>query len=1181
MRVFADTSVRQRGALALTIAAAVAGATAAQALAATAPAESAYIVELKAPPVASYKGGRDGMAATSPSVTGQRRVDSRSAAARRYRSYLDDRQHAALARVPGTTPVVRYAYRTAFSGFAAQLTPAQVAELRKAPEVAHVYPDRKRKIQDVDPSDPDSTEAALDGTIGDSAGYLDLPHGLWAGLGNADDGAGDGTVVGVIDTGIIPSHPSFAATGGDGTNFWGADFGAPPAGFTGTCETPVVCTNKLVAARHYVAGFGADNIATDAHNSPIDDEGHGSHTAATAAGNFGVDPEILDHDLGVDLISGIAPRARVAAYKVCWVGDEGVDDGCFDEDSIAAIEDAVDDGVDVINYSVGGTESNVLDALEKAFLGADDAGVFVANSAGNSGPDAGTLGTPTTVPWITSVAAESAARTFEATATVHPSSGPDVVVSGASVTGALPATAIVDAADVPAAGATSEDAELCQPGTLDEDAVDGKVVLCLRGVNDRIEKSKVVADAGGVGMILYNPTDGQDTDTDTHYVPSVHVSHGDGLEVKAAIAGGGATAAISAGATTTNPTPYPRIAAFSSRGPQGAVPDLPKPDVTAPGVNILAANTDAPSANTGLPSGELFQSISGTSMASPHVAGAGALLAQAHPDWTPAEIKSALMLTGKPVQNEDGTADATPFDSGSGEIDPNAATGSGLVLDVDPADYRAYIDGFDPTVFDDGQEPIAPSDLNIASIGNAAVTGVFSTSRTVTANGDGSWNATIAVDGFDTSVTAASSGTSAFTLADGGSEALAITAARTDAPFGEWAFGTLTLTRTAPSPQTLHIPISLQPVPVDAPATQAAETTSSSGSAPALDVTSGFTGTLGAVGWGLAEPQFKPGRQIETIPADTDPTPNAPSASQKVYDVTVPAGSQLLSGRISNADGDKDVGTDLDLYLLYDADDDGTYDLATEVYDASASTIADEGVTEVAPPPGHYRFLVVGFATQNPTTYDFTTWVGTDTTPDDPSGGPGIEVTGDPFTVGVGDVVHPTIEWSGVDDPGLYLGVATFHDAAPATLANARGATVFELTRKPGPPPTDTTSTTTTTTSTTTTTAAAPPPPPQVFPVKPPKPAVAHPTPTVTNVTTRLSGRRLTLGLKLNRRSAVTIRIKRGGHTYLTSKRRAVPAGLKSLHVTTPKLRPGSYRVTVTITVGSRHATRTVTLRVR
>src|SRR5436190_3274939 len=919
-----------------------------------------YIVQLKAAPIASYTGGARGLRATSPLVTGQRKLDVRSASALAYRSYLAGRQDAALSRLRGAAPTLDYTYRVAFAGFAAELTHAQAAALRNAPEVARVFKDVKFKESAVDPNNATAVDTELQGPsgFGDTAAYLGLTKGLWANIGGPDD-AGSGVVVGVIDSGINPSHPSFS----------GAGFTGPPAGWQGTCavgtDTKFKCNNKLIGARFYVDGFGVPNTAADSFISPRDDDGHGSHTASTAAGNFDVKPTIQKRNLGVTAISGLAPHAWVSAYKVCWVGGPGAADGCANSDSVAAIDDAVADGVNVINYSVGGTTPDVIDPVSFAFLGASDAGVFVANSAGNDGPDPGTVGSPTTVPWLTSVGADMPARTFAGSATITPSTGPAFQVTGASVTAGLAtATNMINAADAAAPGVPVADAERCFAGSL-SNAVSGKVVLCQRGVNPRIEKSEVVKAAGGVGMILYNADPAQDTDNDIHAVPTVHVSNADGVKIKDAIAAGTTTASI-AGGTAALGTPRV-LAAFSSRGPQTAVPDLAKPDVVAPGVNILAGNTNNPAAATFLPDGELFQSQSGTSMSSPQVAGAGALLKGHHPDWSAAMIKSALMLTANSgVKLEDGSTAAPPFDAGSGEIDPTAADAPGLVLDESTTNYVRYVDTQEPGIITpDPGSPLQPSDLNLASIANGKVAGTFSTQRTFTSvvSTGRTWTAAINVAGFDGSVSPSS-----FTVGPGATQTLTISALGTTAPLDKYAFGQVTLTDGT---VTLHMPVSLRPIAVSAPDKIKVTATQSQGSTP-VTIHSGVNGPVSALAYGLAAPATKPGERIATDPAGI-PDPGSPTASMRTYDVDVPAGAQLLSGRISNADGDTDPNTDHDLYLFRDANNDGQFAVPDELVDQSASAIADEGVTEALPEPGRYRFVGVGFTTRGPSMYEFST----------------------------------------------------------------------------------------------------------------------------------------------------------------------------------------------------------------
>ena len=319
------------------------------------------------------------------------------------------------------------------------------------------------------------------------------------------------------------------------------------------------------------------------------------------------------------------------------------------------------------------------------------------------------------------MAATTLHRSFTSALTVSKPDGSGFTVTGASLTDALPDTPLVDAATAALAPATSANAALCKAGTLDPALVTGKLVLCLRGDNDRVDKSRQVKAAGGTGMVLYNATDEQERDTDTHWVPSVHLTRADGLRVKDAIASG-ATASLTAGHVDTT-QPDRVLAAFSSRGPQVASPDIPKPDIAAPGVQILAGAASAPSPVTGLQPGNLFQAIQGTSMASPQVAGAGALLTQYMPTLSPAEIKSELMLTAKPALEEDGTTTATPFEVGSGELDPNGAAHAGLVLNTTVDDYVQYLEFMDPSIVVGDIPKKRPNDLNLPAISFSRLVG--------------------------------------------------------------------------------------------------------------------------------------------------------------------------------------------------------------------------------------------------------------------------------------------------------------------------------------------------------------------------------------------------------------------------------------------------------------------------
>jgi hypothetical protein len=371
------------------------------------PADSApgrYIVTLAAPPIATYDGRVQGLSATRP-ATG-RKVDVASAASRRYRAYLSREQSRVAERVDAT---ITQRYAVTLNGFATSLTATQARTLQRTPGVVSVSKDRQVQASD----DRNSVD------------YLKLSgrNGVWAGLGGTAK-AGRGVVVGVIDTGVWAESKSFA----------GAKLGsAPPttsdpfrpyrsAGkvvvpksdgstFSGTCQTGEdftadLCNTKLVGARYFGRTWLQQNPDTDKTDflSPRDGGGHGSHTASTAAGNAGVAATVDGRDFGK--ISGVAPAAKIAVYKALWTSPTG--EGGFNSDILEAIDAAVADGVDVINFSVGGTtESAASEPTQLAFLSAASAGIFVAASAGNNGPGASTL--DNTSPWVTTVGASTVA----------------------------------------------------------------------------------------------------------------------------------------------------------------------------------------------------------------------------------------------------------------------------------------------------------------------------------------------------------------------------------------------------------------------------------------------------------------------------------------------------------------------------------------------------------------------------------------------------------------------------------------------------------------------------------------------------------------------------------------------------------------------------------------------------
>ncbi|MBW2736722.1 MAG: S8 family serine peptidase, partial [Deltaproteobacteria bacterium] len=698
-----------------------------------------YLVRLSDTPAIAYDGSIAGLAATK-ALPGTR-FDRDSKAVRTYVAYLTKKQDKLLKASGGKTV---YKYKYSFNGFSALLTPAQAAVVKTTAGVLSVEADVAHRVT----TDTSPTFLGLNTT-----------GGAWEQLGGADV-AGEDVIIGVIDTGIWPEHPSFSdqidlqdRPGASGKDTLA--YGPAPAHWKGTCQSGEQwsqddCNNKLIGARYYLTGFGHQGAYVGEYLSARDTDGHGTHTASTAGGNANVPAEIMGSNLG--LVSGVAPRARIAIYKACWKqrcssGEPHCyQDVCYSSDLTAAIDDAASDGVDVINYSIGSDAQVLLEATSVAFLFAADAGVFVATSAGNSGPGAYTVGTPAVAPWVMSVGANTHNRTYQATATLGNGSS----YTGASLTGGTASLTLIDAAD---AGS-----ELCYPGALNPAAVAGKIVLCKRGDIARVDKSRAVMIAGGAGMILYNANNTDTEVTDNHFVPSVHINFNKGTAIKAYItaAGEAATATLSGGLQTT--TQGNVMASFSSRGPNGAAIDLIKPDVTAPGVNILAGNT--PESAFGAP-GQLFQAISGTSMSSPHVAGAAALIKQAHRGWSPAAIKSALMTTARQnVVKEDGITAADPFDMGAGHIVPTTSLDPGLVYHSDILNHFAFLCGLGAVqqgtcdLLASWGYSFESADLNLPSFGLGSLAGQRTVRRAVTnvGNTTATYNASASVPGVGVSI---------------------------------------------------------------------------------------------------------------------------------------------------------------------------------------------------------------------------------------------------------------------------------------------------------------------------------------------------------------------------------------------------------------------------------------------
>lgn len=730
-------------------------------------ASKVYIVQMVDDPALTYAGGVTGFAKTAP-AKGER-YNARSGEAIAYAERLGMQQDAALARV-GASDRKIYSFRHAMNGFAARLSAVEASKLRKDKTVRRVWEDQKFSLQ-----------------TNNSPTFLGL-NDPQKGLRKKLKLRGKGVIIGVMDSGAIQEHPSFDDTG----------MPAPPAHWAGICQpgeawAATDCNNKLIGARYYNAGFLAVSPIEPADFlSARDSDGHGTHTATTAGGR-----ETTASLNGTPLakVSGMAPLAHIAVYKPCWEdlgGDQGA--GCFFSDSAAATDAAVADGVDILSFSVG-TAASFTDPQDIAFLFAADAGVFVSRSAGNSGPTPGS--TAAGEPWVTTVAASTHNGQAFANATR--------VNAPASLAGNLPSLEGATTAPLVITGPVTSDLAAASPidACTPIGAVGGKTVLIMRGgcAFDTKLTNAVNAGAGAALVFTNELAPGVENPKTvmggslSFPIPGVMIDNAPGAAIAAALAAG----------TTVNVTLSAEVfirekihgnimAGFSSRGPFLTEQNWVKPDVTAPGVRVLAGHTPEP--NDGSP-GDYFQYLQGTSMSTPHVSGIAALLIEAHPDWTPGQVKSALMTTARQnIVKEDGATPADPFDFGSGHIDPNKAIDPGLTYDAGGLlDYAAATCGTAEPLLDDADCALLESvgyilgaaNLNLPSIGMADVVGTQTVTRRVTNVGTrrATYTASYtAPPGFKVQIKP-----NKLTLNPGESASFTVTLKNNGAPAGEYRFG--------------------------------------------------------------------------------------------------------------------------------------------------------------------------------------------------------------------------------------------------------------------------------------------------------------------------------------------------------------------------------------------------------
>eukprot|EP00257_Ricinus_communis_P018873 XP_015577693.1 subtilisin-like protease SBT5.3 [Ricinus communis] len=635
--------------------------------------------------------------------------------------------HRILSSVTGSLEDARdvafHHYTKSFRGFSAMLTQDQAQRLAESGSVVSVFESRINKLHTTH-----------------SWEFLGV-NSLYANkLPTASSSSSSDVIVGVIDTGVWPESESFGDTG----------LGPVPMKFKGACVagenfTSANCNRKIIGARFYYKGFEAEigpleNVDGTFFRSARDSDGHGSHTASTIGGNMVTNASLYGMARGT--ARGGAPNARLAIYKACWFNL------CSDADVLSAMDDAINDGVDILSLSLGPDPPQPVyfgNAISVGAFHAFRKGVFVSCSAGNSFFP----GTATNVaPWILTVAASSLDREFNSNVVYL---GNSKVLKGFSLNPLKMETsyALIAGSDAAAAGVPAKNASFCKNNTLDPAKIKGKIVVCTIEVvrDSRGEKALTIQQGGGVGMILIDPSA---KEVGFQFViPGTLIGQEEAQQLLAYMKTEKyPIARIAPTITILNTKPAPKMAVFSSQGPNIISPDIIKPDITAPGLNILAAWSPVATGGTGGRAAN-YNIISGTSMSCPHVAAVAAILKSYKNSWSPAAIMSAIMTTatvidntGKVIGRYPNGTQSSPFDYGSGHLNPIAAVNPGLVYDFNSYDVTNFLcsTGESPAQLKNltgqstyCQKPnMQPYDFNYPSIGVSKMHGSVSVRRTVT-----------------------------------------------------------------------------------------------------------------------------------------------------------------------------------------------------------------------------------------------------------------------------------------------------------------------------------------------------------------------------------------------------------------------------------------------------------------
>ena len=948
-----------------------------------------YIIELQDPALPSYRGeklsvpmqdGRSRLQATNPESRGAKTLKSTTPDALEYYNYLELRHidfesEAAAKLTRQVRPDRRYHF--AINGMAVRLTAAEAEILAESPLVKSIQPERIHKLQ---------TDAGPEWIGADQ---------VWNGqTGGNGATSGEGVVVGIIDSGINWDHPSFSDPAPDGfnhTNPYGQQLGLCSLG-------EVNCNDKLVGVFDFVDDNPNTSVVEENTNGR-DNTGHGSHVAGIAVGNRAV---VQFGDGDVTEISGVAPHANFIAYRVCYAGEDPGDGSCQGSAIFDAIDQAIEDGVDVINYSIG---TNAFTpwaggSIPQAFLNARNAGIVVVTSAGNGGPGDSTIGSPANAPWILSIGNSSHNRILGSvienlSGGSAPSPGD---LFGASLTGGINVRPIVHAADFgfPLCGVGTPELQAdCDTNTgasnpwAGNPVFNGQIVVCDRGEYGRVEKGKNLQLAGAGGMILANTNDqGESIVADQHCLPATHIGADDGNQLRNWLNNGtGHEGSISGFGLVESPDFGDRLSAGSSRGPgEPPVEDVLKPDMISPGTDVLSAWDE----------GEEFQLLSGTSMSSPHVAGAAALLKALHPDWTPSQISSAIQTTTTPeiATNEQGDP-ATPHEVGGGRPQLGDAADVGLFLDVTTSNFNSA----NPSGGGD------PKSLNLFGLVDSQCRGICDFTRTVTdLAGGANWQVT-AMDfpaAAEITVTPSS-----FSLTDGGSQTLNIEAdLRQTGLVGQWVYGRIELSSPGRPDQYLTVALFYRggdlpeqwAINSDLNAGQVDQTFSGLVALPDATFTSG----------GFVRPTITTEVIVQDptvgdpVPENEDPFDGGEGTFTVWHDV--PEGALWLHAETLGS-----TSNDLDLFVGRDTNNNGQTE-ESELICQSISPVDIELCDILTPEPGSYWIIVQNWAAGNQQGDEATlvsAVIDDDSNSDMVVSGPGIIGENETFTLDLG--------WNNVD----------------------------------------------------------------------------------------------------------------------------------------------------------------------